>query len=51
MYSAFLIMNIDSTLKSVDKIRCEETFKNFLMLHDNEVQRLTGNKNLSSIAI
>ena len=51
MYSAFLIMNIASDLKSFDLNKCNDRFENFLKLHENEVKRLTGNKNLSSIAI
>ncbi|MGL4509944.1 RNA-guided endonuclease TnpB family protein [Cetobacterium sp.] len=51
MYSAFLIMNVNEDLKSIDKNRCEETYKNFLKLHNEEIKRLIGNKNLSSIGI
>lgn len=51
MYSAFLIMNVNTDLKTINKEKCDETFENFLMLHNKEVKRLTGNKNLSSIAI
>lgn len=51
MYSAFLIMNVNTDLKTINKEKCDETFENFLMLHNKEVERLTGNKNLSSIAI
>ncbi|MDD4276163.1 MAG: transposase [Clostridia bacterium] len=51
MYSAFLIMNVNNDLKSINQQQCNKTFNNFLKLHDTEVQRLTGNKNLSSIAI
>jgi len=51
MYSAFLIMNVNEDLKSVDKVKCTDRFENFLTLHDKEVERLIGNKNLSSIAI
>lgn len=51
MYSAFLIMNVDKDLKSIDKDKCNARFDNFLILHNIEVKRLTGNKNLSSIAI
>jgi hypothetical protein len=51
MYSAFLIMNVNDSLSSIDKTKCDERYKNFLKLHDKEVQRLKGNKNLSSIAI
>lgn len=51
MYSAFLIMNIASDLKSFDIDKCNERFENFYRLHNLEVDRLTGHKNLSSIAI
>jgi hypothetical protein len=51
MYSAFLIMNVNDDLKSINQQQCNKTFDNFLKLHNVEVQRLTGNKNLSSIAI
>lgn len=51
MYSAFLIMNIANDLKSFDINKCNERFENFYRLHNLEVDRLTGQKNLSSIAI
>lgn len=51
MYSAFLIMNIADDLKSFDINKCNERFENFYRLHNLEVNRLTGQKNLSSIAI
>ena len=51
LYSAFLIMNIASDLKSFDINKCNERFENFYRLHNLEVKRLTGYKNLSSIAI
>lgn len=51
LYSAFLIMNIASDLKSFDIDKCNERFENFYQLHNLEVERLTGHKNLSSIAI
>ncbi len=51
MYSAFLIMNINSDLKSFDIDKCNERFNSFYRFHNLEVDRLTGNKNLSSIAI
>ena len=51
IYSAFLIMNVNNDLKTINKEKCDERFENFLILHDKEVKRLTGNKNLSSIAI
>ena len=51
LYSAFLIMNTASDLKSFDINKCNERFENFYKLHNKEVKRLTGHKNLSSIAI
>lgn len=51
MYSAFLIMNIADDLKSFDIDKCNKRFENFYQLHNLEVNRLTGKKNLSSIAI
>jgi len=51
MYSAFLIMNVKSDLKSFDMDKCKERFENFYQLHNLEVNRLIGNKNLSSIGI
>lgn len=51
LYSAFLIMNTAYDLKSFDIDKCNERFENFYRLHNSEVERLTGQKNLSSIAI
>lgn len=51
MYSAFLIMNINNDLESFDIKKCNARFNSFKKMHDIEVSRLTGNKNLSSIAI
>ena len=51
LYSAFLIMNVDKDLKGINQQKCNDRFENFLMLHNLEVERLTDQKNLSSIAI
>jgi len=51
MYSAFLIMNVNDDLKTINKEKCDNRYSNFLNLHDLEVQKLTGRENLSSIAI
>ena len=51
MYSAFLIMNINADLKSFDINKCNERFEKFYLLHNLEVDRIKGHKNLSSIAI
>lgn len=51
MYSAFLIMNVADDLKSFNMDKCNERFENFYRLHNLEVERLTGHKNLSSIGI
>ena len=51
VYSAFLIMNVASDMKSIDIEKCKDRFENFYRLYNKEVARLTGNKNLSSLAI
>lgn len=51
LYSSFLIMNINEDLETYNLEKCNERFDNFLELHKNEVLRLSGNKNLSSIGI
>ena len=51
MYAAFLIMNITNDLKSFDIEKCNKRFDNFYQLHNLEVERLKGHKNLSSIGI
>ena len=44
-------MNINNDLESFDIDKCNNRFDNFKKLHDLEVERLTGQRNLSSIAI
>ena len=51
LYSAFLIMNTAEDLKSFDTNKCNERFDNFYRLHNLEVDRLAGHKNLNSIGI
>ena len=51
MYSAFLIMNINPDLKTFNLEKCNKRFENFLHLHNQEVNRLLRNKNLSCIGI
>ncbi len=51
LYSAFLIMNINPDLKTFNQKKCDDRFPGFMKLHDAEVERLKGNKNLSCIAI
>ncbi|OLN26246.1 hypothetical protein [Desulfosporosinus metallidurans] len=53
LYSAFLIMNVDKTLTSVNQELCTQTFDKFLTLHDEEILRLRNNakKNISSMGI
>ena len=45
MYSAFLIMNVGNDLETIDKELCIETYDNFKMLHDKEINRLQELKN------
>lgn len=51
LYSAYLLMNVNPDLETYDKQKLNDRFDNFKILHDLEVERLSGNKNLSSIAI
>lgn len=53
LYAAFLIMNADTTLTQPDQQRCEETYAEFLSLHDQELKRIQSeNKpHLSSFGI
>lgn len=51
LYSAFLIQNVNSDLKSINRNKCTTRFDAFVEQHANEVKRLQGRKNLSSIAI
>lgn len=51
LYSAFLIRNIADDLKSFDMDKCKERFDDFYRLHDLEINRLKGHKNLSSMGI
>lgn len=40
LYSAFLLMNSKSDLKSTNRTLCIENFDNFIKLHDREISRL-----------
>lgn len=53
MYSAFLIMNTKDNLKEIDINRANETFDNFLKLHNKEIDRIKkmNKKQLSSIGM
>jgi hypothetical protein len=56
MYSAFLIMNVNDDLESVNREKCNETYCNFKILHDKEIERLkelksNGHKLISSMGI
>lgn len=44
-------MNVNPDLETYDKQKLNDRFDNFKILHDLEVERLSCNKNLSSIAI
>ena len=56
IYSAFLIMNVNDDLESINRDKCIETYDNFKILHDKEIQRLKelklqGYKLISSMGI
>lgn len=55
-YSAFLIMNVNEDLKSINRNKCINTYDNFKILHDKEISRLkelklNGYKLISSMGI
>ncbi len=55
-YSAFLIMNINNDLETINKDKCFETYNDFKILHDKEIERLKelklqGYKLISSMGI
>ena len=53
LYSAFLIMNVKVNLKEIDKEKCKNTFDNFKILHDVEINHIqtSSNKLISSMGI
>lgn len=56
IYSAFLIMNVNDDLETINKQLCNDTYDNFKILHDEEVNRLkqlkaNGYKLISSMGI
>lgn len=56
LYSAFLIMNVNNDLESINRNECFNTFDNFKILHDKEIDKLkqlklNGCKLISSIGI
>ena len=56
LYSAFLIMNVDKSLESINQEQCNKTYDNFKKLHDIEIERLKklkekGFKLISSMGI
>lgn len=56
MYSAFLIMNVNDDLESINREECIRTYDNFKILHDKEIDRLkemksNGKKLISSMGI
>lgn len=53
LYSAFLLMNADSTLEKPDISRCDMTYDTFKILHDKEIMRLTetNEKKLTSFGL
>ena len=42
LYSAFLLMNADSSLRFPDQKKCDETYPIFKSLHDKEVKRISN---------
>lgn len=50
LYSAFLIKNVDG-LETINNDRCSESFDNFMEYHNEEILRLQGLNNLSSMGV
>ena len=55
-YSAFLIMNVNEDLETINQDKCFKTYDNFKILHDKEIERLKelklqGYKLISSMGI
>ena len=53
LYSAFLLMNADSTLEKPDEALCDLNYVVFKNLHDKEISRLqeSGDRKLSSFGV
>jgi hypothetical protein len=51
IYSAYLIKNVKGDLKSIDNAKCSNDFDKFLEMHNKEILRLQGMKNLSSMGV
>jgi hypothetical protein len=52
LYSAYLIMNVNDDLKSINDIECENKFDRFIGLHNKEINRLKGiDKVISSMGM
>lgn len=51
LYSAFLIMNTNPDLKTFNKERCDKLFGKFVVLHNEEIQRLKNTHTLSSMGM
>lgn len=52
LYSAFLIMNVNDDLKSINDIACKNRFDRFIEMHNKEINRLQGiNKVINSMGI
>jgi hypothetical protein len=51
LYSAFLIMNVDDDLKTIDRNECIKHWESFRGLHDKEIDRLKATPTLSSMGV
>lgn len=49
MYSSFLIKNVREDLKTIDDLKCKIDFKNFLKLHNEEIEILKIKDSLNNI--
>lgn len=53
IYSAYLIMNVNEDLNTINKEECKDKFDNFLALHNKEIYRIknSSNKMISSMGM
>ena len=51
LYSSFLIQHVNKDLKTYDNKKLHKDFKNWLILHNKEIEILKTKQNLSSIGI
>ena len=49
LYGAFLIQHVNDDLKSINQDGCKGDFKNFMRLHDKEIERLRNTETTKAL--